>query len=103
MSLVAGVVWITRSPDSPDGQDPVFSALESALLELLREAPDTRAAAFACRLRFMGAAALLLTAFSMSALALPCIGRLPELKAKLFKMDRLLLTCSVMCAVLGKS
>lgn len=84
---------MTQSRGRPDGPDPVFSALDTALLELLHEAPDTRAAAFARRLRVLGIAALLLAAVSMAALALPSIGRLPVAAGLLFASAVLLLFC----------
>lgn len=84
---------MTRSPLGPDGPDPVFSALDSALLELLREAPDERAAIRARRLRVLGTVALLLAAVCMAAMALPSLGKLPVAAGLLFVSAVLLLFC----------
>ena len=83
---------MTRSPRGPDGPDPVFSALDGALLELLSEAPDERAAIRARRLRVLGSAALLLAAVCMAAMALPFLGILPLAAGLLFVSAMLLLT-----------
>ena len=84
---------MTRSPRGPDGPDPVFSALDSALLELLREAPDERAAIRARRLRVLGTVALFLAAVCMAAMALPSLGKLPVAVGLLFVSAVLLLLC----------
>jgi uncharacterized membrane protein YoaK (UPF0700 family) len=84
---------MTRSPRGPEGPDPVFSALDGALLELLREAPDERAAMRARRLRVLGSAALLLAAVCMAAMALPSLGISPAAAGLLFVSAVLLLFC----------
>ena len=84
---------MTRSPRGPDGPDPVFSAVDGALLELLSEAPDERAAIRARRLRVLGSAALLLAAVCMAAMALPFLGILPLAAGLLFVSAMLLLFC----------
>lgn len=84
---------MTRSPGGPDGPDPVFSALDGALLELLREAPDERAAIRARRLRVLGSAALLLAAVCIAAMALPTLGKSAVASGLLFVSAVLLLFC----------
>lgn len=84
---------MTQSPGGPDGPDPVFSALDGALIELLREASDERAAVRARRLRVLGSATLVLAAVCIAAMALPSFGRSPVATGLLFLSVVLLLLC----------
>lgn len=84
---------MTRSPRGPDGPDPVFSALDGALLEQLSEASDEHAAILARRLRVLGSAALVLAAVCMATMALPSIGQSPAATGLLFVSAVLLLLC----------
>jgi len=83
---------IRRTRD-PDGPEQIFSELDSALLEVLGDAPDEHAAVRARRLRVMGSAALVLASACMAAIALPLIAQLPFGVGLLFGAAVLLLLC----------
>ena len=84
---------MTQSPGGADGPDPVFSALDCALLELLREASDERAAIRARRLRVLGSVTLVIAAVCIAAMALPSFGQSPVATGLLFLSVVLLLLC----------